>query len=125
MARDVRRMGGPVLPTLLAATLVGCGSADRAPDRDAQADQPSPRASEPSPDRTSLAIAVENPAGGWHSYALTCDPGGGTIRCRSSPAGPWMRLTDPSEPVSVGAGQALLPAAVQPARRHHRDLAWG
>jgi len=89
MSRAVRRLGGPVLLTLLASTLVGCGSAHRAPDRDARADRPaSPSASEQSADRTSLAIAVENPAGGWHSYTLTCDPDDGThpmprLACRA------------------------------------------
>jgi hypothetical protein len=81
-------MGGPALLALLASTFVGCGSAHRASDRDAQAGQPSPSASELSLDRTSLAIAVENPIGGWHSYTLTCDPDDGThpmprLACRA------------------------------------------
>jgi hypothetical protein len=81
-------MGGPAVLALIAASLVGCGSADRAPDRDAQADQPSSPSPDQSPDRTSLAIAVENPAGGWRSYTLTCDPAGGThpmpqLACRT------------------------------------------
>jgi hypothetical protein len=71
-------VGGPALLTLLAATLVGCGSAERAPDRGAQAARPPSLSSAQSPDRTSLAIAVENPAGGWRSYTLTCGPDGGT-----------------------------------------------
>jgi hypothetical protein len=81
-------MGGPALPALLAGALVGCGSADQAPDPDAQADQPSSPSSDESADGTTLAIAVENPAGGWHSYTLTCDPDDGThpmprLACRT------------------------------------------